>query len=690
MNREQAKKRIAELRSEIERHNFLYYTLDAPEISDAEYDRLYRELTELEREFPELVTPDSPTQKVGGPIARELAAVRHEFPMYSLDNAFSLGELREFDARVHRFLKLDAAEPLEYHVEPKLDGLAVSLKYEDGVFALGATRGDGMEGEDVTANLRTVKPLPLRLTQDVSLTVRGEVFFTERDFALVNEQRKEAGEPLFSNARNAAAGSLRQLDTTVTASRPLRIYLYTLEEPERHGVKTQAGAMERLRELHLPTAPLSALCRGVEMVVSYLESDFAAAREELAFATDGAVVKLNEFALWEKLGFTAKSPRFAIAYKYASAEAVTELEGVTFQLSRTGTLTPVAELKPVEIGGVTVKRATLHNLDEIERLGVAIGDRVRVIRAGEVIPKVEGVAERGENRREILTELPTHCEYCGSRLTRRDDPPNLACPNRECPEVIAQQVAFFAARGAMRIEGLGEKIARRLVQEGLLKDVADIYTLREHEQELVALEGLAEISVQNLFAEIEASKRRPFARVLFALGIPQVGAQTARMLTEHFAGIDEMIAAKPDDFAQVYGIGEIVAREIHDFLHDERNRARIERLREAGLQFAAGTEAQTGGFFSGKKVCVTGRIEPFTRDEWKEIIEASGGYFVTAVSKSTDLLLAGEEPGSKLAKAEKLGVEVMDANALREALKSDVPPESEELAARWREFVGED
>jgi len=690
MNREQAIKRIVELRREIERHNYLYYTLDAPEISDAEYDALYRQLIEIEREFPDLATPDSPTQKVGGPVARELATVRHEFPMYSLDNAFSLNELHEFDARIHRFLKLGTEEKLAYHVEPKLDGLAVSLKYEEGRFTLGATRGDGLEGEDVTENLRTVKPLPLRLAQDVSLTVRGEVFFTEHDFARVNKQRMDAGEPLFANARNAAAGSLRQLDTTVTASRPLRIYLYALEEPERRGVETQAGAMEKLSELHLPTAPLSALCRGINEVVSYLESDFTAAREELAFATDGAVVKLNEFALWEKLGFTAKSPRYAIAFKYAASEAVTALKDVSFQLSRTGTLTPVAELAPVEIGGVTIRRATLHNLDEIERLGVAIGDKIRVIRAGEVIPKVEGVTDPGEARRDILAELPTHCESCGAELVRRDDPPNLACPNRDCPEVVSQQVAFFAARGAMRIERLGEKIARRLVHEGLLKDVADIYSLREHEQELVALEGFAEVSVQNLLAEIEGSKRRPFARVLFALGIPEVGAQTARLLTEHFADIDEMIAASPERFDEIYGIGEVVAREIYQFLHDELNLKRIKRLREAGLQFAAGAEEMAGGFFSGKKVCVTGRIEPFTREEWKEIIEASGGFFVSSVSKSTDVLLAGEEAGGKLGKARKLGVEVMDADALREALKNDAPPENEVLSARWREFTAGD
>ena len=689
--REQAQKRIAELRRVIERHNFLYYTLDAPEISDGEYDRLYRELAEFEREFPNLVTPDSPTQKVGGPVARELAAVRHEFPMYSLDNAFSLDELREFDARVHRFLKIDADEKLAYHVEPKLDGLAVSLKYEDGLFTLGATRGDGREGEDVTGNLRTVKPLPLRLAQDVSLTVRGEVFFTERDFSKVNEQRKDVGEPLFANARNAAAGSLRQLDTSVTASRPLRICLYTLEEPERHGIETQKGAMEKLRDLHLPTAPLSALCEGIDEVVSYLESDFAAAREELAFATDGAVVKLNEFILWKRLGFTAKSPRYAIAFKYAASEAVTTLEDVGFQLSRTGTLTPVAHLAPVEIGGVTVKRATLHNLDEIERLDVAIGDEVRVIRAGEVIPKVEGVTERGKARRDILAELPTRCESCGAKLIRRDDPPNLACPNRECPEIVAQQVAFFAARGAMRIEGLGEKIARRLVQEGMLKDVADIYSLRGHEQELVALEGFAEISVQNLFAEIEDSKHRPFTRVLFALGIPQVGAQTARMLTQHFADIDEMTAATPEHFAEVYGIGEVVAREIYEFLHDEHNRKLIARLREAGVQFStdASGEQERRGFFSGKKVCVTGRIEPFTRDEWKEVIEASGGFVVSSVSKSTDLLLAGEEAGSKLAKARKLGVETITTRELQNILHEEIPALGGEFARKWQAFRGE-
>jgi len=690
VNLAEAKRRAEELRREINRHNYLYYTLDAPEISDAEYDRLYRELVVLEQQFPELVTPDSPTQKVGGPPAKELKAVRHALPMYSLDNAFSLDELREFDARVHRFLRLAVEEPLSYHLEPKLDGLAVSLTYERGSFVLGATRGDGVEGEDVTANLRTVKALPLSLPEPLTLTVRGEVLFTHEDFAQVNRQREEAREAPFANARNAAAGSLRQLDPSITASRPLRLYLYTLEEPAAQGVKTQAEALAFLRQLRLPAVPLGRVCAGIGEVLDELEGDFRRAREALPFGTDGAVVKLNDFSLWERLGFTAKSPRYAVAFKYAASEAVTTLEDVSFQLSRTGTLTPVAHLAPVELGGVTVRRATLHNLDEIERLGVAIGDKVRVIRAGEVIPKVEGVAQVGTQRRSILASLPTHCPSCGAKLTRRDDPPNLICPNPECPEVVAQQIAFFASRGAMRIEGLGEQIARRLVAEGLLHDVADIYTLKEHEERLTALEGFAEISVKNLLAEIEGSKRRSFAQALYALGIPQVGAQTARLLAQHFKNIDEMMEAPPERFTEVFGIGEVVAQEIHDFLHDERNRQLIARLRAAGLPFGAEAAAEVGrrGFFTGKKVCVTGRLEPFTRDEWKEIIEGQGGWFMSTVSKSTDLLLAGEEAGSKLDRARKLGVEVVHADALRAALKHDDPPANDALAERWRGLAG--
>lgn len=668
--KEMAARRAEELRREIARHNYLYYTLDAPEITDTQYDALYRELEKLENEFPNLVTPDSPTQRIGGAIRKEFATVKHAVPMFSLDNAFTLDSLRDFEARVRKFLKLgEDAAPLTYIVEPKLDGLAISLRYENGMFVQGATRGDGEEGEDVTANLRTVKALPLRLAENATLTVRGEVFFTQADFARVNKQREEAGEPLFANARNAAAGSLRQLDVSITAGRPLRVFLYTLVEPEKHGVKTQHEALEYMRKLQLPTAPIARMCSGIDEAVAYLEDEYPTAREELPVDTDGAVIKLDDFALWAKLGFTAKSPRFAIAYKYAAQEAVTELLGVTFQVARTGTLTPVAELAPVEIGGVTVKRATLHNLDEIARLGIAIGDSVRVIRAGEVIPKVEGLAQVGEKRKDILAKLPSVCPSCGSALERKDDPPRLVCVNEQCPEVITQQIAFFAGRGMMRIEGLGEKVARRLVEAGLLHNPADIYDLRKHEAKLMGMEGFAETSVKNLLAEIEGSKKRPFASVVFALGIPQVGEQTARMLVQKFTDIGALMSASEDELGQVFGIGKVVAHEIREFFADKRNCGMVERLRAAGVRMKADTGGDVpAGALTGKKVCITGRIEPHSREELKDMIEAAGGYFVSTVSKSTDILVAGEEPGSKLEKAKKLGVEVWTGAKLKEAL----------------------
>jgi len=689
-SREEAKKRIEELRRLIEHHNYLYYTLDAPEISDAEYDALYRELVNLEKDFPEFLTPDSPTQKVGGPILKEFEKVEHKIPMWSLDNAFSVGELKDFDERVKRFLKLGAERRTDYHVEPKMDGLAVSVTYEGGRYVLGATRGDGRVGEDVTENLRTIRSLPLRLPEPISMTVRGEVFFTFKDFEKVNEERRKAGEPEFANPRNAASGSVRQLDSRITASRPLRIYFYTLEEPEKFGVKTQAEAFRFLEKLRLPVPPIHAVCAGIDETIAYIEGEFEEKRNQLPFGTDGAVVKVNNLELWKKLGFTAKAPRFAIAYKFETKEAVTTLEDVIFQVSRTGTLTPVAVLSPIEIGGVIVKRATLHNLDEIKRLGVAIGDKVRVIRAGEVIPKVEGVAEKADprKRKDILGHLPRKCPACGKPLSMRDDPPNLLCVNPACPEIIAQQVAFWAGRNALFIEGLGEKIARRLVAEGFIKSVADIYELHRHKEALKKLEGFAEISVDNLLAEIEKSKKTPFHKVLYGLGIPQVGEQTARLLTEHFSSIDEMMNADKSDFSKIYGIGEKVAEDIESFFDSTKNRELIARLKQAGLSFAVSPREERTTFFTGKNICITGTIAPFTRDELKEIIEANGGFFVGSVSKRTDLLIVGEEAGSKLDKAKKLGVPVMTAEELKKVLSSPEIAIPSRLTDKAREFIG--
>ncbi len=667
LTKEEARRRIEQLRALIEHHNYLYYTLDAPEISDEEYDELYRELVELERRFPEFITPDSPTQKVGGPILREFEKVEHKIPMFSLDNAFSVDELREFDARVKRFLKLPEDASIEYHVEPKLDGLAVSVTYEKGSYTLGATRGDGRVGENVTENIRTIRGLPLRLPEPVSITVRGEVYFNFDDFEKVNEERKKAGEPAFANPRNAAAGSLRQLDSTITASRPLRIFFYTLEEPQKFNITSQGQVYQFLRKMHLPTPPLARVCKDIDETVRYLADDFSEGIKSLPFGTDGAVVKVNNLRLWDKLGFTAKAPRFAIAFKFEAKEAIATLEDVTFQVSRTGTLTPVAILSPVEIGGVVVKRATLHNLDEIERLGIAIQDKVRVIRAGDVIPKVEGVAEKANagKRKDILANLPRKCPSCGGTLIRRDDPPNLFCPNMACPERLAQQIAFWAGRNALNIEGLGEKIARRLVNEGFIKSVADIYKLHKFRDKLKSLEGFAEVSVDNLLSEIERSKKAPFHKVIFGLGIPQVGEQTARLLTEHFPSIDDMLKASQADFSKIYGIGEVVAREIYNFLHDKHNLKLIEELRKAGLNFEVQKQKEERKtLFTGKNVCITGRVEPFSREELKILIEANGGFFVGSVSKRTDLLIVGQEPGSKLNKAKKLGVSILKGEEL--------------------------
>ncbi len=689
LSRELARKRIEELRALIEHHNYLYYTLDAPEISDEVYNKLYRELVELEKQFPEFLTPDSPTQKVGGPILKEFEKVEHKIPMYSLDNAYSIAELKEFDERVRRFLKIPLDEDIDYHVEPKLDGLAVSLTYKQGRFVLGATRGDGLIGENVTENLRTIRSLPLRIPKPLDVTVRGEVFFSFKDFERVNEQRRAAGEPEFANPRNAAAGSIRQLDSRITASRPLRIFLYSLEEPEKFGVKTQAEAYKFLLALRFPIPPLSGVCHGVEETIRFVEGEFEEKRLGLSFGTDGAVVKVNDFTYWKKLGFTAKAPRYAVAYKFEAKEAITTLEDVIFQVSRTGTLTPVAVLSPVAIGGVLVKRATLHNLDEVARLGVAIGDKVRVIRAGEVIPKIEGVVEKSsaKTREEILSNLPKVCPSCGNKLQMRDDPPNLICVNPNCPEIITQLVAFWAGRNALSIEGLGEKIARRLVSEGFIKTVADIYELHKLKDRLKELEGFAEVSVDNLLSEIERSKSEPFHKVIFALGIPQVGEQTAKLLSENFSSIDEMLNADESAFSKIYGIGPIVASEIYRFFHDLSKRNLIERLKKAGLRFSRVVSDSKKTFFSGKKICITGSVEPFTREELKSLIEANGGWFVSSVSKRTDLLIAGEEAGSKLAKAKKLGVIILTPSELKSFLAKEELTVPNELVDKLKDFL---
>jgi DNA ligase (NAD+) len=687
MDRREAEREIERLRAKIHHHNYLYYTLDRPEITDGEYDRMYKRLVELEDEFPDLVTPDSPTQRVGGAVLKELASVTHRHPLYSLNNAYSEEELADFVARIRNYLVqllkkgdvempqaiLDADDPassLSYVVEPKIDGLSMTLAYEKGVFALGATRGDGTVGEDVTVNLRTVKTIPLRLTEAVDVDVRGEVFFGKRAFGKLNAEREKAGEPLFANPRNAAAGSIRQLDSRLAAARPLDCFIYELAEPEKHGIETQEEALKYLSRLGFKVNAASKLCptlADARDAIRRLEKS----RDTLDYPVDGAVVKVNDLTLWPLLGFTAKAPRFATAYKFTAEQATTKLVGVTFQVSRTGTLTPVAELAPVVLGGTKISRATLHNLDEMRRLGVKVGDTVAIEKGGDVIPKVVEVADSPKAAREV--KLPEECPSCGTALITRDDPPNLFCPNKACPERRIRKLMYFCGRDALDIEGLGEKVAKKLVDADVVRDVGDIYSLTK--DDLLKIEGFADVSAGSLLAAIRGSKKQPFHRVLVAIGIPNIGSASAKVLAERFGSIDALAEASVDDLKGVYGVGGVVAGDIVEFFKDADNQALIERLKEAGLTLSVEAPAEKPSglseFFAGKKVCITGTITGIDRESMYQFIEDNGGIKSTSVSRRTDYLIVGDEPGSKLEKAKSLGVKILTEDDLAVLLKRE-------------------
>jgi len=670
LDRQAAEARARELRERLNELAYHYYVLDQPLVSDAEYDALYRELEALEQQYPELVAPDSPTQKIGGEILPYFETVTHAVPMLSLENALTEEEFRAFDERLRRLLKAgELFGDIEYYCEPKLDGLAVSLDYEDGKFVRGATRGDGVTGENVTNNLKTIKPLPLRLRADFSGTVRGEVFITTADFTALNRARAEAGETPYANPRNTAAGSIRQLNSAIAAARPLSIYLYSIVAAEQYGIATQQGVIERLRELGLPVNPYERLCRGVDAVIAF-HRELGERRElywgedesALPYGIDGAVIKLNDLTRWVALGYTAKSPRFMIAYKWREEQAQTRLNGVTWQISRQGVFSPVAELEPVALGGVTVRRATLHNQDEIARLGVLIGDDVYLKRGGEVIPKITGRVDRERDGTEQPVLPPSECPYCRTALAPDERAHNPACPNRDCPGRLTERLAYFASRGVMDIEGMSRKTAERLVEEGLVHELDDLYQLDR--AALVALDRFADVSVDNLLAAIAASRRQPLWRVIAALEIPQVGSQTAKLLAREFGSLAAIDAAGQERLEQVYGIGPLMAADIAGWFSDERNRDLVERLAAAGLRVSAATGEQGPGVFDNKTVVLTGTISFATRDELREWLELNGATVSGSVSKRTALVIAGSSAGSKLARAEKLGVEVWDEDHL--------------------------
>lgn len=666
MDRDEAARELECLRREIEHHNYLYYVKDAPEISDEEYDRLFRRLLALEDAFPDLVTPDSPSHRVGAQPAEEFRPVPHRVPMLSLQNAMDEGEMRDFEVRLKRFLGRDDA--VTYVIEPKFDGLSATLVYENGVLVTGATRGDGFTGEDVTSNLRTVRTVPLRLQSSHHiprlLEVRGEVILPVARFEELNREREARGEPPFANPRNAAAGSVRQLDSSVTARRPLEFYAYTVGASEGLEVASQWDLLQALRDLGFKVTDLARRVVGIEEVVSKYRW-LLSLRDQLPFELDGTVVKVDSFALQRELGEVSRSPRWAIAYKFPPRRAVTRVERIIVQVGRTGVLTPVAVLAPVKVGGVTVRRATLHNEDEIARKGVMEGDFVTVQRAGDVIPEVVEVLVARRDGSERPFAMPKQCPSCGEPVVREEGEAARRCVSSSCPAQLKERIAHFASKRAMDIEHLGDRLTEQLVERGLVRDVADLYALRF--EQIEALERMAAKSAQNLLEAIEKSKSRPLAAVIHALGIRLVGEAMARDLAAHFGKIDALMDASEEDLMRVEGVGPTVARSIKAFFDSPANREVIRRLRESGVRMEhSAPRDEADPEFAGKTYVFTGTLTTMTRERAQALVLARGGKVASSVSRKTDYVVAGADAGSKLARARDLGVTVLsEAEFLR-------------------------
>ena len=664
--------RARELRAELEHHSYRYYVLDDPEIGDDEYDALLDELRRIEGEYPQLRTPDSPTQRVGGEPVSRLEKVEHLEPMLSLGNARSEVQLREWVQRMRNHLAREGiAEPhFQYVVEPKVDGLAVSLIYRDGVLERGATRGDGEIGEDITHNLRTIPTIALHVPDAPPLLeVRGELYMSLEDFTALNERRAEQGLSTFMNPRNSAAGTVRQLDPALAAQRPLSIWCYQVGVTEGLSFSNHWEALQWLREHRFRVNRDIRLLDGEDDVVAQC-LEWQRRRGELDFEIDGVVVKVSDLALQRRLGSVGREPRWAIAWKFPPTTALTRLRRIGWNVGKFGDLRPYAMLEPVSVGGVTIKLATLHNEEDLARKDIREGEDVIVLRAGDVIPQVISPAPHVVERpdRPPPPRPPAKCPFCATPTVKPDDSVFTMCPNRACPERAWQLLKLFVARGTMDIEGLGEKQVRLLQEQGLVRTPGDFYRLSDHVQRLLELEGFAEISVRNLLAAIEDSKQRPFARVLFALGIEEVGEVTARNLAQRFRGIDALLAATEEQLAETPGIGEKMAHSIHAQLHDPHMEEVIEDLRTIGLRFAEEGPPPSEGPLAGKALVLTGTLPNWTREEATERIQAAGGRVTGSVSKSTDFLVAGEAAGSKLAKAQRLEVTVLDEAGLRALL----------------------
>jgi DNA ligase (NAD+) len=663
-------KKIESLRETIRRHEYLYYVLDQPQISDAEFDKLMRQLKDLEGEHPTLITPDSPTQRVGGKPREGFVKVRHSSPMLSLDNTYSEEELRGWERRVH---ELSGRSDVDYVCELKLDGMSLALVYENGTLARGVTRGDGTVGEDVTLNVRTVRSIPLSIPKEqlkrasipLDFEVRGELLMPTAAFKKLNEERERNGLATFANPRNFTAGTVRQLDSAVTAQRRLDFFPYILLRNGRTYFDHHSKTLDALNVAGFKVNPNHKLVHSMDQVWSFIQ-EWEGKRDSLAYEIDGIVVKVDRTSLQDELGFTGKAPRWAIAYKYAARAGITKLEDIRVQVGRTGKLTPVAMLAPVLIGGTTVRNATLHNMDEIERLGVKIGDWVQVERGGDVIPKVSKVIEDKDHPRGTREfAMPEKCPVCGTKVVRTEGEVDYRCVNADCPAKLHETIRHFASRGVMNIDGMGDALIAQLTEKGLVKNVADIYKLTKND--LLGLERFADKSAQNIINEIENSKKLALERVIYGLGIRFVGERTAQFLAEHFGSMEALEHADVEELQNVNEVGPRIAESIAEFFSIAANRKLVERLRDAGLTLS-GEKKQRGTKLAGKTFVLTGTLEKYTRDEAKKMIEDAGGKVTGSVSKKTDYVVAGADAGSKLDKAKELGVTVVDEKALERIL----------------------
>jgi DNA ligase (NAD+) len=658
MEFETAKSRVQELRDLLNQYGYEYYVLDQPSVPDAEYDKLMNELIEIEESFPELKTADSPTQRIGGQVLDAFEKVQHQTSMLSLGNAFNEEDLRDFDRRVRQAV----GDEFSYVCELKIDGLAVSLRYEDGYLVLGATRGDGTTGENITENLKTIRSIPLRIKEPLSMEVRGEAFMPRKSFEALNEAKMERDEVPFANPRNAAAGSLRQLDPKIAAKRNLDIFVYAMTDTGELEIDSHSESLNLLDELGFKTNKERQTCETIDDVIAYIES-WQTQRPELSYDIDGIVVKVDSFDQQAELGTTAKSPRWAIAYKFPAEEVVTKLVNIELTVGRTGVITPTAILEPVQVAGTTVQRASLHNEDLIREKDIRIGDYVVVKKAGDIIPEVVNVIEEKRTGEEQEFTMPTHCPECESELVRLEGEVALRCINPSCPAQIREGLIHFVSRNAMNIDGLGEKVISQLFREQLIKDVADIYTLTK--QQLIELERMGEKSADNLIAAIEASKKNSLERLLFGLGIRHVGAKAAKTLAQHFETIDKLTKATYDELVAINEIGAKMADAIVAYFTQEEVQELIHELKEYGVNLTYKgpklvSVENVDSVFAGKTVVLTGKLEQLSRNEAKAQIEALGGKVTGSVSKKTDLVVAGEEAGSKLTKANELEIEVWD------------------------------